>query len=299
MKDLLKRIEYNNGEFPRKVLEEIINRKDEAIPELLEILRQVKDNPQWVIENPDYFGHIYAIYLLAQFRVEELNPLFLDLLSLPNEIPHDIFGDMITEDAGRILATTCFNNIQPIKYLIENKDVNEYVRGQGIMALTILVLHGKLQREEVLEYYRYLLNEGIKDNNAHVMAVAIYCCDVLYPEEVYEDIKRAYERKLVEEFYINLEDIEETLKYDKEDILEKSKSDHHMQFIDNIIDELEGWACFYKDREKDIKRRESQWRKVKMRRQVNTTTVVKPPKIGRNDPCPCGSGKKYKKCCGK
>ncbi|MCR5368866.1 MULTISPECIES: SEC-C metal-binding domain-containing protein [Eubacterium] len=27
-------------------------------------------------------------------------------------------------------------------------------------------------------------------------------------------------------------------------------------------------------------------------------TVVKPQKIGRNDPCPCGSGKKYKKCCG-
>lgn len=27
--------------------------------------------------------------------------------------------------------------------------------------------------------------------------------------------------------------------------------------------------------------------------------VVKEEKIGRNDPCPCGSGKKYKKCCGK
>ena len=27
-------------------------------------------------------------------------------------------------------------------------------------------------------------------------------------------------------------------------------------------------------------------------------TVVKAPKVGRNDPCPCGSGKKYKKCCG-
>jgi preprotein translocase subunit SecA len=23
------------------------------------------------------------------------------------------------------------------------------------------------------------------------------------------------------------------------------------------------------------------------------------PKVGRNDPCPCGSGQKYKKCCGK
>ncbi len=28
-------------------------------------------------------------------------------------------------------------------------------------------------------------------------------------------------------------------------------------------------------------------------------TIVKGQKIGRNDPCPCGSGKKYKKCCGK
>ena len=27
--------------------------------------------------------------------------------------------------------------------------------------------------------------------------------------------------------------------------------------------------------------------------------VREDPKIGRNDPCPCGSGKKYKKCCGK
>ena len=26
---------------------------------------------------------------------------------------------------------------------------------------------------------------------------------------------------------------------------------------------------------------------------------VKSEKVGRNDPCPCGSGKKYKQCCGK
>jgi len=33
--------------------------------------------------------------------------------------------------------------------------------------------------------------------------------------------------------------------------------------------------------------------------QKHSMSVVKPPKIGRNDPCPCGSGKKYKKCCGR
>jgi SEC-C motif-containing protein len=30
-----------------------------------------------------------------------------------------------------------------------------------------------------------------------------------------------------------------------------------------------------------------------------TTIVRSSPKVGRNDPCPCGSGKKYKQCCGK
>ena len=33
--------------------------------------------------------------------------------------------------------------------------------------------------------------------------------------------------------------------------------------------------------------------------QKKSGTVVKGPKIGRNDPCPCGSGKKYKNCCGR
>ena len=33
--------------------------------------------------------------------------------------------------------------------------------------------------------------------------------------------------------------------------------------------------------------------------QKRSGTIVKPKKIGRNDPCPCGSGKKYKFCCGR
>ncbi|MGL4791782.1 MAG: SEC-C metal-binding domain-containing protein [Anaerotignaceae bacterium] len=50
----------------------------------------------------------------------------------------------------------------------------------------------------------------------------------------------------------------------------------------------------------------SQWKNVfdekKMKelyiQQRDSRTVIKGEKIGRNDPCPCGSGKKYKKCCG-
>lgn len=40
-------------------------------------------------------------------------------------------------------------------------------------------------------------------------------------------------------------------------------------------------------------------RKELYRKQKASGTVVKGKKIGRNDPCPCGSGKKYKYCCGR
>jgi len=39
-------------------------------------------------------------------------------------------------------------------------------------------------------------------------------------------------------------------------------------------------------------------RKQLMREQQQSGTVIRDRKVSRNDPCPCGSGKKYKKCCG-
>lgn len=40
-------------------------------------------------------------------------------------------------------------------------------------------------------------------------------------------------------------------------------------------------------------------RKELYKEQKSSTTIVKEQKVYPNDPCPCGSGKKYKKCCGK
>lgn len=40
-------------------------------------------------------------------------------------------------------------------------------------------------------------------------------------------------------------------------------------------------------------------RKELYKEQKLSGTVIKGEKVGRNDACPCGSGKKYKKCCGK
>ena len=53
--------------------------------------------------------------------------------------------------------------------------------------------------------------------------------------------------------------------------------------------ELEEWdTIFDEDKRKEL-----------YKEQKKSTTIVKEAKVYPNDPCPCGSGKKYKKCCGK
>ena len=80
------------------------------------------------------------------------------------------------------------------------------------------------------------------------------------------------------------EDTVVSLKFDKEKL--------YKNMVDAKADwlyELPQWdAIFSKERQKEL-----------YLEQKKSGTIVKGPKIGRNDPCPCGSGKKYKKCCGK
>ncbi len=45
-------------------------------------------------------------------------------------------------------------------------------------------------------------------------------------------------------------------------------------------------------------REDGQWAYAGQEESKPSTVRREAPKIGRNDPCPCGSGKKYKKCCG-
>ncbi|HVU25009.1 MAG TPA: YchJ family protein [Opitutus sp.] len=45
-------------------------------------------------------------------------------------------------------------------------------------------------------------------------------------------------------------------------------------------------------------REDGKWVYAGQAPQRGTTVRRETPKVGRNDPCPCGSGKKYKKCCG-
>ena len=67
--------------------------------------------------------------------------------------------------------------------------------------------------------------------------------------------------------------------------------------ITDVTEEIAGWACFDKDRGPAPRKVDS----VKPDAFSGATPNASyrtGPKVGRNDPCPCGSGRKFKKCCG-
>ncbi|MDD6618127.1 MAG: SEC-C metal-binding domain-containing protein [Lachnospiraceae bacterium] len=80
------------------------------------------------------------------------------------------------------------------------------------------------------------------------------------------------------------EDTVVSLEFDKE-LLYKNMVDAKADWLYN----LPQWDAIFDEEKK----------KALYLEQKKSGTVVKGKKIGRNDPCPCGSGKKYKKCCGK
>ena len=80
------------------------------------------------------------------------------------------------------------------------------------------------------------------------------------------------------------EDTEVSLAFDKEKLYKNMVAARA-----DWLYELPQWdAIFTEEKRKEL-----------YKEQKNSTTIRKEKKIGRNDPCPCGSGKKYKKCCGK
>jgi uncharacterized protein YchJ len=67
--------------------------------------------------------------------------------------------------------------------------------------------------------------------------------------------------------------------------------------VDDIIGDMEWWACFRQSNEENhYSSKNEEWRIGNSDEKAEP--IVRKSKIGRNEPCPCGSGKKYKKCCG-
>ena len=95
---------------------------------------------------------------------------------------------------------------------------------------------------------------------------------------------------------IDQADITRHLQQKKELTLAKLKADKRLQIITDVIKSMESWACFQQEVAVNTNYSYSPDLYVQDG-DVFTPQIRADTKIGRNDPCLCGSGKKYKKCC--
>src|ERR1035441_743225 len=244
LQQTLKALEHNNQHYAREAVSEAILRRDEIIPALLKILEDVIEDPEPFIEVSQRFDHIYAMFLLAQFRETRAYPLLVKMFSAPGEFAFDLVGDTVTEHLGQILASVSGGDIGGMAALVENEAANEYVRAAGLTGLLTLCACGTLSREQVMTYFKSLFQKLRRTPDGVWSWLADSCAD-LCPAEVMEELRKAYEENLPNPGVIGWDDVEEALALGQEAAMIRLCSKRHL--ISDVHKELSSWYCFNKD----------------------------------------------------
>jgi hypothetical protein len=218
---------------------------------------------------------------------------------LPEEIQYSLCGDFITESLGQVLASVCGGDLAGIQSLIENEDTDEWVRGAALSGLVTLVAAGQTSRDEIVSYFAGLFRAKLVRQTSHVWDTLVSYSSDLYPEELLDDIKQAYDEGLVNPGFIGLADVKRDLALGKDRVLARLADDSHRRLVSDIVAEMGWWACFREDSQKRAKSPAQVSANSGPNSAAPASQIKKAtPQVGRNEPCPCGSGKKYKKCCG-
>lgn len=326
IRELLHRLDRHCGSFPSDLLAQATSRRDEIVPELLRILETIDQDPQPWLADESRFIHIHSLYLLAFFRETRAYPLIVRIFARPGEFPFELAGDIVTQDLSRILASVSGGDLSGIKRLIEDEQVNEWVRSSALGALEFLVIAGEADRDEAMAYIVSLFGKLERKPSALWDEIAFVCAD-LWPQEAFHDLRCAYDEKLVWDRCVGWDEIERALALGKEEAIKCAVArnplitdiERSMKWMQNFQpprsdtgteEEWEDLGDFEdsedledEEFEDEIFNRMFDGAAPDILDSLLNDPPEGPirrttPKVGRNELCPCGSGKKYKKCCG-
>ena len=296
--EILQRLEkFPTGKLPTDVLAAAVARREEITPELLRVVAEVVEQPEVVMQREGYWLHMFAIFLLAEFREPAAYPLLVRFTRLPEAQLYDLLGDSVTEDLPRLLAAVQDGDVRPIQGLVEDRAVYSFARWSALRALCVLVVTGERTRDEVVGYLQSLLRGKLEREPSAVWDGVVDCAVALHPGELLPELKRAYEEELADECHRSWEEVEDEAARSPADVLAELPNEERP--FTTTLNEMSTWHCFRPD---------SEWRlnpKLDLSEpeppgydyDLPPLPYVAPAKVGRNDPCPCGSGKKFKKCC--
>jgi hypothetical protein len=294
--------ELDAGEerLPVEAIAEVREHRDLMIPKLIEVLREAIAAAR-TEDAREGNAHFFAIFLLTEFQAEESFPFILDAFSLPGELPFDLFGDAVTSTLARILAQFAGDRPEVMDALIRDPKLNEYVRWEAAQCYVHLVRDKRLTQKEAVERLRQHLLWAVAEKDEAVIGGLICVLVSFAPEEALADIEEAFRLGLVDEDLVGLGTVESSIA-EGEERVRKELEWCSETGIDDTIEELRHWAAFAEKRAPRPAPPPPTPRAHFAAPREPAEPVAAPvssgvPRAGRNDPCPCGSGKKFKKCC--
>lgn len=296
--EILQELEPYTQKFPVDALRAAIEQREAITPELLRIVEAIAANPTEFAQRDDYMLPVFALYLLAQFREKRAFPAVVKMFSAPGETSYKLVGDTVTEGLKQIFASVYDGNPAPLYGLIENEEADEYVRDAAINATLVLENTRQMPRAEVIEYFRSLFHGKLQRKHSFAWNGLVCAIADLPAPELLEEVRQAYSEGLVDEGVVDLAGVE------RDAANPQPWRRDGRTLITDAIGDMEGWACFHSGEPSPPMQTEAHVPVAPPPPPAHTEYVppkpfVREPKIGRNDPCPCGSSKKYKKCCGK
>lgn len=290
--------------LPEGAIREAREHRELLVPRLIEVLQEAIATVQ-AGDLPEGQAHFFAVFLLTEFQAKEAYPVMLEAFSLPDSSPSDLFGDAIHEVPMRMLAVFRGHQPEAIEALIDDRTLNLYIRWQAANSYLYLVREGHIDRNGAVRRLQRSLRRAI-DSNDGDMAGPLVCELLDYaPLEAMADIREAFERDLVDETLVDMRAVELFIA-DGPSGLEKAIDRRGPAAMDTLA-ELKPWAAFESKppaRPADKLSLEASLPAPhfdaghKPHSAKPEPIVASGPRIGRNDPCHCGSGKKFKKCCG-
>lgn len=223
-----------------------------------------------------------ALYLFAKWREPRAFPHVVRWLSLPEEGPFDIAGDIVTQDGHRILAAVWDGDLEPLTRLARDTTADEFGRGAGVRALALLGAWAEVPMDSVVRQLDWLAREGLERAPSQVWNDLASSVVDIEARSVFDAIRRAYAEDLVDPEFMSLAEVDAAEASPAGEALELTRERYAP--IDDIAHALSWWPRGDAGRALGHPDSHEPYRA--------------PPKIGRNEPCPCGSGKKYKRCCG-
>lgn len=288
---ILNAFDFLEGPFPRQAILDAREHRDEIIPELLNVFSKEIDTPDDQRQFHTWRPTI-ALFLLVEFRVKEALPLVLRSLHFSEEATEEIYGDLLTEDLAGILYHLGVE-VNALDSIICDKKIDSFIRWEAIHCFYYFVRDGRMNKEELIDRLQARLREAIDLDDAEMctsLATELADCGA---ESTLPVIKQAYDKDLIDTFFLGKwHDLEKHVRTEKPAIEKKLKE---LDDYSDVVEVMSDWPSFQP--KKPEPRIHAPLRGNPKVSSPKTSHELAKPKIGRNDPCPCGSGKKYKKCC--